>query len=103
MMYMIYFEIILVMKILVKETKNENSNNQDFDTNTLITKLKSNWAKWWLTMALRWAKLNLNWNTLAIWVHTKIHKWQVENVDNMSLIIKSMADMGIQDPNIKIN
>lgn len=71
-----------------------------FDTNNFIKKLKENWAKWWLTMALRWSNLSLEWENLIIWAKTKISKWQVENVDNISLIIKTLNNMWFENPQI---
>lgn len=84
------------------EEPNTAPSNINFDTNTLIAKLKSNWAKWWLTMCMRWVTLNLEWETLVIHPTNRIQKWQVENVDNSSLIIKSLSDMWFANPNIKI-
>ncbi len=76
---------------------------QNFNVDTFITKLKENWAKWWLTMAIRWTNLSINWNTLTIWVKTKIAKTQVENVDNISIMTKSLEDMWFNTPEIKIS
>jgi hypothetical protein len=89
-------------KKAISEQKN-SLNNIIFDTKTFIDKMKENGAKWWLTMAIRWANISMDWINFIIWVHNKIHKWQVENVDNMALIIKSLNDMWIENPNIKIN
>ena len=75
----------------------------NFNNNNFITKLKENWAKWWLTMALRWSLLKINWEELTIWVKTKIGKWQIENIDNTSLMIKTLNDMWFSNTKIKIN
>ncbi len=77
--------------------------NVNFDLNTFIDKLKKNWAKWWLTMAIRWANVSFNWTNLVIGVHNKISKWQIENVENMNLMTKSLSDMWIENINIKLN
>jgi len=74
-----------------------------FDSEKLIEKMKTNWAKWWLTMAVRWANPSLDWNKLIIWVHNKIHKWQVENIDNINIIKKSLNEMWVENPIIIIN
>lgn len=80
-----------------------NWNKSNFDLATFRQKLKDNWAKWWLVLALPAAKIELYWTTLSIWTTTKIQKWQFENIDNQNIILKSLADMWIQNVNIKLN
>ncbi len=87
----------------IDDLSNKSNDISVFDTTSFIDKLKIIWAKWWLTMAIRWANLWLDWNILTIWVHNKIHKNQVENTENINLIIKALSDMWIENPNIKIN
>ncbi|MFK7780540.1 MAG: DNA polymerase III subunit gamma/tau [Candidatus Gracilibacteria bacterium] len=82
------------------ETKKTVGN---FDTNNFISKLKEKGAKGGLTMALRGSILNLAGENLLIGAKTKISKGQVENVDNISLMIKILKEMGFTDPQIKIN
>lgn len=87
----------------IKENITKNFENQvsNFDSDNFINKLKENWWKWWLTMALRGALLEINQNSLIIWVKTKIAKWQVENPDNLNLISKTLNDIWYVDYNIK--
>ena len=88
-----------IQKVKEKKSTQDSAN---FDSNVFINTLKENWAKWWLTMALRWSNLSLEWETLTVAVKTKIAKWQMENTENMSLIVKSLQDMWIADPNIQV-
>lgn len=77
--------------------------NTQFSTQDFIQKLKNKWAKWALTMALRWSWLELIWNTLIIRTKTKIASWQVTNVDNLALMSQILTDMWIENPEIKPN
>jgi DNA polymerase III subunit gamma/tau len=88
-------------EVIRSEVKSSNSNN--LDTNKFISELKNIWAKWALTMALRWSWLELLWNTLIIRTKTKIASWQVANQDNISLMCKALESMWIENPEIKPN
>jgi hypothetical protein len=76
---------------------------ETFNTNVFISKLKERGAKWWLTMALRWSILNQDWDTLIIWAYTKISKEQVENVENIILMRRVLAEMWFTNPRIIYN
>lgn len=82
-------------------TKQSNE-NINFDSDSFITKLKNNWAKWALTMALRASDLNIEWNTLKIKAKTSITKKSVENVDNISLMTGVLWQMWIEEAKIEI-
>lgn len=77
--------------------------NNSLDSNKFITELKNIWAKWALTMALRWSWLELIWNTLIIRTKTKIASWQIANQDNISLMCNALEKMWIENPEIKPN
>lgn len=69
-----------------------------FDAESFIKQLKEIWAKWGLTMALRWSHLVLLGNTLKIETKTKIAQWQIENIDNKNLMISILNQMWISNP-----
>lgn len=77
------------------------ANKSTFESKVFIDILKKSWAKWWLTMALRWSWLELIWNTLIIRIKTKIASGQVSSADNISLMIQALTNMGIENPEIK--
>ena len=79
----------------------KSSWNNSLDSNKFITQLKTIWAKWALTMALRWSGLELISNTLIIRTKTKIASWQVSNQDNITLMCKALESMWIENPEIK--
>ncbi len=82
---------------------NDSKNNiSNFDSKKFISKLKENWAKWWLTMCIRWVELSISWNILIIKISTKIQKSQIENTDNSTIIVKSLSDMWFKNPSIQI-
>jgi len=90
------------------ENKNTSNNeiwniSSDFNLTNFIQLLKNNWAKWWLTMALRWSWVELIWNSLIIRTKTKIASAQVVNIDNIALMNKVLSDMWIENPEIKPN
>jgi len=87
----------------IESTNNNTSNSSDFNIDNFILNLKKNWAKWWLTMAIRWTSINLKWEELIIWVKTKIAKAQFENTDNTSLIIQTLKEMDLNNPKITIS
>ena len=70
--------------IALKLSKKENS--IEFNISDFIEILKKAWAKWALTMALRWSKLALNINILTINTKTKIASWQVSNIQNILIM-----------------
>jgi len=78
-------------------------NTTHFDNNKFISELKNIWAKWALTMALRWSGLELIWNTLIIRTKTKIASGQISNQDNISFMNKVLENMWIENPEIKPN
>jgi len=89
--------------VIKNQTNNESASDSNLDINNFIAKLKENWAKWWLTMAVRWSSLRLWDNDLIIWAKTKIAKTQFENVDNQSLILKALSNMWLSQGKITIN
>lgn len=74
------------------EIKNSNINeieeniNWNFNTDEFIKILKNIWAKWWLTMWIRWAKLSLNWVNLEIKFNTKFALKTIDTSENISLL-----------------
>jgi len=85
-----------------KQIKN-NENNSSFDKNIFIQDLKENWAKWWLTMALRWTEIYLDWKNLKIQTKTKIAKWQITNKINLEFIKKTLEKNWFWEINIIID
>ncbi len=63
-----------------------------FDVKSYIDSLKSAWAKWGLTMALRGSEIYLQWTKLHIKTKTKIASTQVTNVDNKTLMLQVLQD-----------
>lgn len=87
----------------VEKTSDIKIENNSLDSNKFIIELKNIWAKWALTMALRWSGLELIWNILIIRTKTKIASWQVSNLDNINLMIQALINMWITNPEIKPN
>lgn len=75
----------------------------DFNLQNFISELKKLWAKWGLTMALRWSGVELIWNSLIIRTKTKIASTQVTNVDNIAIMCQVLEKMWIENPEIKPN
>lgn len=86
-----------------KVENNSTWDIKDFNLKNFILLLKNNWAKWGLTMALRWSWVELIWNSLIIRTKTKIASTQVNNIDNIALMSKVLGDMWINNPEIKPN
>lgn len=78
-----------------------NSNNSSFDSILFIDNLKKSWAKWAITMALRWAKIDFSNSILNIKVASVITKRSLENTDSISLMHAVLGEMWFND--IKIN
>lgn len=78
-----------------------NSNNSSFDSILFIDNLKKSWAKWAITMALRWAKIDFSNSVLNIKVTSVITKRSLENADSISLMHAVLGEMWFND--IKIN
>lgn len=92
---------VVVNEVIKKEINTNISNN--FEINNFISELKIIWAKWALTMALRWSWFELIWNTLIIRTKTKIASGQISNQDNLWLMNKALEKMWIENPEIKPN
>lgn len=84
-----------------EETKNIE-NNGDFNIDNFIEKLKNNWAKWWLTMNIRWANIWLSNNVLNINTKTQFAKKGIDTADNLNLLVKTLSDIWVVDPKINI-
>ncbi len=69
----------------------------NFNENNFINKLKENWAKWGLTMNLRWAWISIIWSEFIISTKTNFAKKQIETGDNLAIIQKTLADMWYDD------
>ena len=91
-----------IWDIFSDETKLEVQDSWNFDSVNFIKKLKENWGKWWLTMALRGWNLNMKWNNLIIKIDSKIAKVQVDNIDNISLMINTLSNMWFIDSQVVI-
>lgn len=88
--------------VIEEPQKLKITQSTNFDTNSFIDKLKVNWAKWWLTMNIRWATLSLSENLLTIQTKTSFAKKWIDNTDNITLMVKSLSDIGVNDPKINI-
>lgn len=84
-----------------QDDKVKNNNKSQFDSKIFIEILKKSWAKWGLTMALRWSWLELIWDTLIIRTKTKIAAGQISLADNIGLMTKALENMWIDTPEIK--
>lgn len=80
----------------------ESSPVNNFDSSIFINKLKENWAKWALTMALRPSVLSIDNNNLNIKTSTSIAKKNIENSDSISLMNKVLWDLWYSNISIKI-
>jgi hypothetical protein len=78
-----------------------NSYKSFFDSMLFIDNLKKSWAKWAITMALRWAKIDFSNSILNIKVASVITKRSLENTDSISLMHAVLGEMWFND--IKIN
>ncbi len=75
-----------------KEEKTK-TNNSNFDVNLFIDNLKKSWAKWWLTMALRWSKIDYYDDLLEIKASSSITKKSIDSSDNHSLMHSVLGEM----------
>lgn len=82
---------------------NDQVNNSNFSNSDFISELKNMWAKWSLTMALRWSTISFSNNILFIKPSTSITRKTVENVDNHALMISVLEKLWFKDFSIKIN
>lgn len=72
-----------------------------FDKKELTKILKELWAKWWLTMWIRWAECYNNWECLEIKFKTAFALKQTNNTENIDLINKWLEKMNMW--NLKLN
>ena len=86
------------------EEKNEWKTNKDwwFQAEIFINNLKQTWAKWALTMSLRWSKSAISWNQLEIAPHTKIARTSIDTFENREVMLKTLENMWFTDFNIII-
>lgn len=68
-----------------------------FDVNLYINELKKIWAKWWLTMWIRWASTFLDWNKLEIKFKTKFALKTINNSENFSLLKQAFENIWFVD------
>ncbi len=84
-----------------KKIELNTNDNLNFDSGLFIDKLKKTWAKWAITMALRWATIDFYDNNLSIKCASMITKKSLENTDSISLMHNVLGDMWFND--VKIN
>lgn len=66
-----------------------------FNKDNFIEELKKLWAKWGLTMSIRWADTFLNWDILTIKFKTSFALKSVNTTDNLSLLNWALEAMWI--------
>ena len=80
-------KILETPKVEKVESKTvSNSTNNNFNSEIFIAKLKEIWAKWALTMSLRWSKISLVNGTLIINPNTKIARTNIEHSENLGVM-----------------
>lgn len=80
-------KILETPKVEKVESKTvSNSTNNNFNSEIFIAKLKEIWAKWALTMSLRWSKISLVNDTLIINPNTKIARTNIEHSENLGVM-----------------
>ena len=86
------------------EEKNEQKTNKDwwFQAEIFINNLKQTWAKWALTMSLRWSKIAISWNQLEIAPNTKFARTSIDTFENREVMLKTLENMWFTDFNIII-
>ncbi len=92
-------------KIATQHLDTNVTSSSAFDVKSFVNKLKENWAAWSLTFSIRWDKTTLHMkdNNLHIWTNDWAAKNQLKKSDNLVLMLKALTDMGITNPDIKIN
>jgi len=73
----------------------KNSSSSDFDVSKFIGDLKNKWAKWSLTMALRWSMIKYENNIILIKSSTSFTKKSIDNADSIALMKSVLDDMWI--------
>ena len=71
--------------------------NSNFDLNSYITEIKKLWAKWWLTMWIRWASVNLEENNLEIKFKTKFALKTINNTENLTILKQAFDNLGFEN------
>ncbi len=82
--------------IKTANTTEYNSNKEvssNFDISKFISNLKTKWAKWSLTMALRWSMIKYNNNIITIKSSTSFTKKSIDNVDSIAIMKSVLDDM----------
>lgn len=89
---------------IVKSNKEENSSNWGFDKESFFTKLKENWAKSANINTLKSASsLIMDWTTLKINITNAFLKNTIDKSEIITLFIKSLEDIWIENPSIEIH
>lgn len=84
------------------EITQNNQTNNNFDVEKFIIELKNLWAKWALTMSIRWSSLNFDGKKLTIHTKTKISLKQILTSDNISLLTNALQNLWFLDVNIEV-
>lgn len=86
-----------------EENKKLDSGSNIFDKKLFTDTLKSLWAKWWLTMSIRWADCYNDKEKLNIKFKTQFALKSVNNSDNIALMKQALEKMGNWDLEIKLS
>lgn len=97
------------LPLIPTQSKGKASDNEvggvtswKFNIETLITELKKIWAKWALTMSLRWSTFQFDGKQLIIYTKTKISLKQIATSDNTALITSALQNIWFLDINIEV-
>ena len=69
---------------------------QNFDWTLFVKNLKDLWAKWWLTMSIRWSILSIRWDTLLIKPNSSIALSQINNSENRKIMLKYLSTIWVK-------
>jgi len=88
----------------IKEEKQEtpSNNSWSFNKEELIKKLKELWAKWALTMSIRWANCQINWDNFEIILPTSFALKSTNTDDNQIILKKALEELKLGDLNLII-
>lgn len=106
-LFEVFWDVLEISDIPKKEDKKEpekqTNSSWNFPKDDFIVDLKKNWAKWALTMCLRWTDFIFSSDKLVLNTKTKIAQNQLNDTENIVRINESLKNIWYENISLEIN
>jgi hypothetical protein len=96
-------DIFATSEILEKPTPKTQGSWAAFNIDSLIDGCRKHWWKAALSMTIKGADFDMQWDILCVKTKTKIALWTMEKTENREILMLALEDMGTPVSDIKVS